>query len=388
MNMVGLVIISIIWTISVPEVFADCPHSCQPEDSCQASIGLLEQSKTLFSQNDFTGYFNLQEQLNAMRSGCSNKQVCCRQSDVTSEEEIRFYCRNEPDTFQYCRTCDFHRKGSDHSCENGKEKCRCGQISLNDRPRECNVDNKCLVNEDTLCRDAIKDDVATAILSESIPDTENAYGDISVSQLACQSEANFADIQGNQLIIEGQAIDALDESYGRGDGFQVSSFEECFAQCHGNLKAADSQGVFVKTDQCGAWTFLYNSDDSEEGTCHLYNRRTCCAQSLISSPNPNAVMGFTCPHCWSSHGQCPCSDEVLYTATNRDANIDAHSAGGEKILHNNPTAVITTISTRSRSTLACTWVRNARRQWRCLPTCPKVNRAKRCVENGIIKKMR
>ena len=107
--MVGLVVISIIWTISVPEIlagkackvlktqktavndevcFSDCPHSCQPEDSCQASIGLIEQADALLSQNDFTGYLDLIGQVDAMRSGCSNNQVCCKQSDVKSDEEI------------------------------------------------------------------------------------------------------------------------------------------------------------------------------------------------------------------------------------------------------------------------------------------------------------
>ena len=136
---------------------------------------------------------------------------------------------------------------------------------------------------------------------------------------------------------------------------------------------------------CGGWTWSWDTQ-----LCHLHSRTSCCFQKSQLKADSSKISGFSCPTCWATDGGCPCSDDPNDNFSLYHINgvvSKKFGSGATEITETTATAVITTHRGRITATLACTWVQNKRRQWRCLPACPNVNRRGKCAEDGQVKTM-
>ena len=79
---------------------------------------------------------------------------------------------------------------------------------------------------------------------------------------------------------------------------------------------------------CGAWSF-----DALTETCQLFNVDACCGQLDKQENAASFISGYACPHCWSTHNECPCG------LARRQAcpTCSLHSAGAGKPTLTSPT---------------------------------------------------
>ena len=66
------------------------------------------------------------------------------------------------------------------------------------------------------------------------------------------------------------------------------------------------RNIDEKKGVCGSWSY-----DQLSHTCYLQSITSCCAQKTKQKVDPAFISGYACPHCWSTHNQCPCPLAVL-----------------------------------------------------------------------------
>ena len=82
--------------------------------------------------------------------------------------------------------------------------------------------------------------------------------------------------------------------------------------------------------------------------CYLYSVNSCCNQLDKRIKKDNYISGFNCPKCWSTVGECPCSDKDL-----RDG-IQTQFASGAVSTRYATATVCTYSSIHSQSSCRCT----------------------------------
>jgi len=115
--------------------------------------------------------------------------------------------------------------------------------------------------------------------------------------LACNIENQNDDLLyiGNELWEDDKKIKygELAKKYG-GGGFNVDYAEDCQVEC------------YMRHGICGAWSYERNSNK-----CHLFSVNACCGQEEKYEYKNGWTSGYICPYCWSTKGECPCTDEYL-----------------------------------------------------------------------------
>ena len=82
--------------------------------------------------------------------------------------------------------------------------------------------------------------------------------------------------------------------------FKTDNVTICMARCHNN----DMAGV------CGGWSY-----DFKTKTCSLHHVKTCCGQKHNRVQSCSSVMGYRCPFCWSTDGECPTNCDLTNIPT-------------------------------------------------------------------------
>jgi len=210
-----------------------------------------------------------------------------------------WYCRRIPGQYRICRRCPT----LEESCERPhNERCECEGIEL-----QANADTP--LTGGPLCHSAAEGQIWCYVSSGSnCPDKKTSGVASSMvgiwhktpirwSAIACNIENQNDDLLyiGNELWEDDKKIKygELAKKYG-GGGFNVDYAEDCQVEC------------YMRHGICGAWSF-----HSDTKKCHLFSVKSCCNQNNNAEYENGWVSGYICPYCWSTKGECPCSDEFL-----------------------------------------------------------------------------
>jgi len=271
---------------------------------------------------------------------------------IIAYEYDEYYCRNHP-YYQICHRC----KDVDEICDRQEQGCHCDNIAIFHDAKQDFIGGSncestddangapfCYVRGDSNCKDIQFSNRASGYEDLWYP-KEDGKSEIYYSYEACLPEnviksSNGQSVTGNGEIMEGikfsfdyllsEAGDKIQFTFDDPDYIEGNDFEEDFTsgiiQCQQQCLARNkNKGV------CGAWSF-----DALTETCQLFNVDACCGQLDKQENAASFISGYACPHCWSTHNECPCG------LARRQAcpTCSLHSAGAGKPTLTSPTGLL------------------------------------------------
>jgi len=287
------------------------------------------------------------------------------------------FCRKNTE-YNICRKCN----NTDKICERPDNGCYCDNIAIYREDEDdyiggsdCTTideygDPYCYVNSNSNCEDGELSNHAQSVQDLWYPKKDGQV-EVYYSYDACLSERK-SDL-GNEKFIPGKSIESdplvtetgemVTFTFEEPDSTKVTDDEDdkpgyirCQEQCLG-------RNIDEKKGVCGSWSY-----DQLSHTCYLQSITSCCAQKTKQKVDPAFISGYACPHCWSTHNQCPCPLAVLQTCPTCTVQV----SGGTKPTHTSSASLNTYVVRDGRYFSSCRWkyIRKMGKRfgnWRCIP---------------------